>query len=83
MYEDFRNLVKRKEYPEYYRIIKTPMSLNTVRTRVLKGKYPTWDEMKRELDIIITNAQTFNEEGSEIYDLANELRVSESCDDIC
>ncbi|KAF8469665.1 hypothetical protein BDZ91DRAFT_62333 [Kalaharituber pfeilii] len=74
MFEDFRNLVSRKEYPEYYKVIKEPMSLNTVRKRILAHKYPGWLEFERDLHLIVTNAEEFNEEESDIVKLAHELR---------
>lgn len=78
MFEDFRNLVSRKEYPEYYRVIKEPMSLNTIRKRLLAHKYPGWPDFERDLGLIVTNAETFNEEDSIIVRLARELKVHDS-----
>lgn len=78
MFEDFRNLVSRKEYPEYYKVIKEPMSLNTIRKRLLAHKYPSWLEFERDLGLIVTNAETFNEEDSIIVQLARVLKVHDS-----
>lgn len=75
MFEDFRNLVSRKEYPDYYKIIKEPMSLNTVRKRILAHKYQSWPEFEKDLELIVENAATFNEEDSFIVQLARELQV--------
>lgn len=77
LFEDFRNLVNRKQYPEYYKVIKEPMSLNTIRKRLLAHKYPGWPEFERDLNLIVTNAESFNEEDSEIVMTARELRVRE------
>lgn len=75
MFDDFRNLVSRKEYPEYYKVIKEPMSLNTVRKRILAHRYLAWPEFEKDLELIVTNAGTFNEEDSIIVQLARELQV--------
>lgn len=76
MFDDFRNLVSRKDYPEYYKIIKEPMSLNTIRKRILAHRYTGWSEFERDMELIIQNARTFNEEDSFIVQVALELQVS-------
>ena len=76
MFDDFRNLVSRKDYPEYYKIIKEPMSLNTVRKRILARRYTGWSEFEKDMELIIQNAKTFNEEDSYIVQVALELKVS-------
>ncbi|RPB27176.1 Bromodomain-domain-containing protein, partial [Terfezia boudieri ATCC MYA-4762] len=75
MFDDFRNLVSRKDYPEYYKIIKEPMSLNTIRKRILAHRYTGWSEFERDMELIIQNARTFNEEESFIVRAALELQV--------
>lgn len=80
MFDDFRNLVSRKEYPEYYRLIKEPVSLNTIRKRLLSHKYPGWPDFEKDLHLIVINAETFNEDDSEIVQHARELRVCHSLD---
>jgi len=79
MFDDFRNLVSRKDYPEYYKIIKEPMSLNTVRKRILAHRYTGWLEFERDMELIIQNAQTFNEDDSFIVQVALELQVCPPC----
>jgi len=79
MFDDFRNLVSRKEYPEYYKIIKEPMSLNTIRKRILAHRYTGWSEFERDMELIIQNARTFNEEDSFIVQVALKLQVSSPC----
>ncbi|KAF8424600.1 hypothetical protein EV426DRAFT_83672 [Tirmania nivea] len=74
IFDDFRNLVSRKDYPEYYKIIKEPMSLNTVRKRILAHRYTSWSEFERDMELIVQNAKTFNEEDSFIVQVALELQ---------
>ena len=75
MFEDFRNLVSRKDYPEYYTVIKEAMSLNTIRKRILAHKYTGWPDFEKDLNLVVTNAEEFNEEGSGIVMLARQLKV--------
>lgn len=38
--------------------------------------YKSWATMEQEANLLWTNAQYYNEEGSEIYELAGELKVN-------
>lgn len=38
--------------------------------------YKSWAALEQDATFLWTNAQYYNEEGSEIYELAGELRVS-------
>ncbi|KAF8456270.1 Bromodomain-containing protein, partial [Terfezia claveryi] len=79
MFDDFRNLVSRKDYPEYYKVIKEPMSLNTIRKRILAHRYTGWSEFEKDMELIVQNARTFNEEDSFIVQVALELQVGSPC----
>lgn len=60
----------RELYPEYYRIITDAIALNPIKKRIKSGKYTTLDEVKGALDLMVRNAQTFNEPGSYVYEAA-------------
>ncbi|CAN8100916.1 unnamed protein product [Discula destructiva] len=73
-----------KSLKDYYQLIDTPMSLKKM-WRAIQGMqgrsgktgaslYKTWAAFEQEANLLWTNAQYYNEEGSEIYDLAGELR---------
>ncbi|KAL9093910.1 MAG: hypothetical protein Q9165_003833 [Trypethelium subeluteriae] len=68
---------------DYYQVIKTPVSLNTVRKRV-RGQQgrnqPTgitelksWDSFEQEMSLIWRNAREYNEDGSDISNLSFDL----------
>jgi len=38
--------------------------------------FPSWDSFEREMSLIWRNAREYNEDGSEIFELAGELEVS-------
>ena len=80
----FINLPSR-ELRDYYRLIKHPVSLKSVQRLVLgiKGRdkptgvslFKSWQTLEDEMNYIWTNARTYNEDGSEIFELAGELQV--------
>ena len=63
----FQLLPSRKRYPEYYDDITEPMDLKTVADKVQRGSYLNLAEMEKDLQLIFSNARTFNEPGSQIY----------------
>ncbi|KAG0329157.1 hypothetical protein BGZ99_003308 [Dissophora globulifera] len=62
----FLALPSKEEYPEYYEVIKSPMSLQLVLSRIKSGHYKGVDDFDREFQLIFENALIFNEDGSRI-----------------
>ena len=65
--EMFQILPARSRYPHYYKVICEPMDLKTIGTKIQVNEYTGVDEMVRDLNLMINNAKTFNEPGSQIY----------------
>ena len=78
-----------KSLKDYYAVIHDPRSLETLWKQVRgvniddKKSEPTgisrfghWDDFEREASIIWANACHYNEDGSEIFELAKELEVN-------
>ena len=63
----FITLPSRKLYPDYYKLIKTPVSINQVTKKLNNNKYYNIDELKQDLLTMCSNAKTYNEESSFIY----------------
>lgn len=73
-------------YKEYYEIIQHPVSLRSLlkQVRGIEGRkphsnktaFPTWQMFEDEMEYVWGNAREFNEEDSEIVDLANILEVN-------
>ena len=57
------------DYPE---IIKKPMDLKTVRSKLVKGKYNNYEEFFKDVYLIWDNCKTYNIQGSDIYKLAED-----------
>lgn len=63
----FLEEVSRKDFPDYYKLIKQPMSLISVRKHINGHKVRTIDQFVEEVELIWKNAQLYNEEESLIY----------------
>jgi hypothetical protein len=46
--------------PGYFSIISKPMDLQTMKQKLLGGEYGSWDVFKADLDLMFTNAKTYN-----------------------
>ncbi|WFD26656.1 hypothetical protein MNAN1_001639 [Malassezia nana] len=71
--EPFMRLPSRKQYPDYYVVIRRPMTLSEVRTKLKQKEYPTWSDLKSDLELICTNAKRFNMRDSDIWLKARDL----------
>jgi hypothetical protein len=56
-------------------MIKTPMWLKKVQTNISRGVYKMMDTFERDMMQIWANARIYNVDGSEIFELANELEA--------
>jgi len=68
----FLKLPSRRDFPEYYKMIKQPLSMNQIKQRI--SSYTSPSNLQADFQQIFTNAQTFNKPGSEIFLLAKSLQ---------
>ncbi|KAG8624165.1 hypothetical protein KVT40_009141 [Elsinoe batatas] len=83
IYQPFFNLPSRT-YTDYYQLIKKPVCLKSIqkRARGQHGReaasgitdFKTWDAFEDEVSLIWKNAQEYNEDGSEMFNLADEFK---------
>ncbi|KAK5650176.1 hypothetical protein RI129_001205 [Pyrocoelia pectoralis] len=66
--EQFMKQPSRKDYPDYYDIIKRPMDINKIVNRIDEGKYSDLQDLERDFMLLCQNAQTYNEEASVIHE---------------
>jgi len=57
----------------YYKIIKTPIDLSSIKHKLLDGQYENRHQFRDDLDLIVTNCKTYNGEGSPIFNAAVEF----------
>lgn len=66
--EQFMRLPNKKEYPEYYSVIKKPIDISKILNYIEDGKYSDFNDLERDFMLLCQNAQIFNEEASLIYE---------------
>ncbi|KAF9234947.1 SNF2 family N-terminal domain-containing protein [Melanogaster broomeanus] len=71
--ELFRELPDRRDYPDYYQLIKQPIALSYIRKRVTTGAYKSITQYKEDWKLMFDNARTYNQEGSWVYIDAEEM----------
>ena len=70
----FSKLPSKRDYPDYYELITTPIDLQTIKMRVKSGTtYRTWVAFRADMGLMFGNAKLYNSEDSEIYVDAEEL----------
>ncbi|CAO3673709.1 unnamed protein product [Rhizopus stolonifer] len=70
----FMKLPSKKEYPDYYQIIRQPIALETIKTKVDKRTYQHVSQMKADLDLMVSNTKRYNMKGSQIYEDAVKIQ---------
>ncbi|XP_072385053.1 ATP-dependent helicase brm-like isoform X2 [Diabrotica undecimpunctata] len=66
--EPFIRLPPKKDYPDYYEIIKKPIDMNKILNRIEDGKYTDFADLERDFMLLCQNAQIYNEEASLIHE---------------
>ncbi|KAG9094527.1 hypothetical protein FS749_012276 [Ceratobasidium sp. UAMH 11750] len=70
----FMDLVPRKEYPDYYQIIKKPICFNQILKRI--KSYSSPKAFMDDVELVFTNAITYNEDHSQIWEDAKILQAT-------
>lgn len=70
----FMELPSKKLYPDYYRVIKRPISLAEIRRSIDTSGYNSVEELKENFDLMFSNARNYNQEGSIVYEDAQILQ---------
>ncbi|XP_064476618.1 transcription activator BRG1-like isoform X2 [Ornithodoros turicata] len=66
--EAFMQLPSKRELPDYYEVIKKPVDLKKIKARIREHRYRTLDDLEDDFMLLCINAQTYNVEGSLIYE---------------
>lgn len=69
----FTNPVNGQEVQDYYDVIKEPMDLSTMETKLEKNQYATLDDLLHDANLIFTNCRQYNGQGSVYTKSANRL----------
>jgi len=72
----FREPPSRRDYPDYYQVIKRPISLRGIGSRIKRDEYDSIGAFVSDMRLLFQNARTYNSEGSGVYDDAAHLEAS-------
>jgi chromatin structure-remodeling complex subunit RSC1/2 len=70
----FQRKVNKRAVPDYYDIIKEPMALSTIKSKIGQKEYKNFSEFVRDLALIPHNAQVYNRQDSQAYVDALEVK---------
>jgi len=71
----FAELPSKKDYPDYYLIITQPIAMAQIENKISKHLYQNLKELGQDVTLLATNARTYNEDGSLLYQDANAIQV--------
>ncbi|CAG0885583.1 unnamed protein product [Darwinula stevensoni] len=66
--EPFMKLPSKKELPHYYEVIKRPLDIQKIKTKINNNRYRNLDDLETDFMQLCKNAQEYNEENSLIYE---------------
>ncbi|KAG7536177.1 Bromodomain [Arabidopsis suecica] len=62
------------EIPDYFSVIRKPMDLGTVKSKLLKNVYSNADEFASDVRLTFSNAMLYNPPGNEVHTIAKEIK---------
>ena len=73
--DPFLKPVPRSQYPEYYVVIHEPICMDQVEKKINKKEYQSLREYREDIRLLCSNARLFNDDGSQLYQDANDIEV--------
>lgn len=73
---EFLHLPSPMLFPDYYQIIKKPISFADVRAKLDRGEYTSVKAVHDDFHQMFINAKRYNQSGSDIFNAAKRLDVS-------
>ncbi|PCH33114.1 hypothetical protein WOLCODRAFT_21769 [Wolfiporia cocos MD-104 SS10] len=71
--ELFKELPDKRDYPDYYQLIKQPIAMSGLRKRLQSNYYKDVNHFRDDWKLMFTNARTYNQEGSWVYVDSEEM----------
>ena len=68
-------LPSKRQYADYYNLIKRPIALDEIKAQLDSDAYPSLDGVKRDFDTCFRNAKKYNMKESQIWKDAKTLHV--------
>ncbi|KAK5097674.1 transcriptional regulator [Exophiala xenobiotica] len=73
----FMEVPPKKLYPDYYNYITNPIAIENIEDKINGLKYTSLDDLQKDIDLLATNAKTYNEDGSMLYNDA--MMIEKKC----
>lgn len=70
----FHNPVKRKDYKDYYELIKNPIDLSSIKNKTKRNEYKFTQQFLDDMDLLVNNSRTYNGEEHEVTLQAQRIR---------
>lgn len=74
--EPFMKLPPKSTYPDYYMVIANPIAIETLERKLKRDDYQSLKEFRDDVHTLCQNARTYNEDGSILFQDANDIEVS-------
>lgn len=72
----FMELPSKKDYPDYFQVIKNPIDMKTIDANIKSDRYSSEDELLKDFKLMFDNCREYNEDGSQIYMDADQLEAA-------
>lgn len=73
--DPFLDLPPRQLYPDYYELIKNPICMKQIETKINKKHYQSLKQFQADIALLCNNCRQYNEDGSILYQDANLIEV--------
>jgi ATP-dependent helicase STH1/SNF2 len=73
--DPFVELPPRNDYPDYYQLIKQPICMKQIETKINKKQYQNLKQFRQDVGLLCANCRQYNEDGSVLYNDANIIEV--------
>ena len=73
--DPFIKLVPKTQYPDYYVVITNPIAMENVQKKINRHEYQSLREFRDDIRLLCNNARTYNEDGSVLFQDANDIEV--------
>ena len=74
--DPFLDLPPKSSYPDYYELIKNPVCMKQIETKINKKQYQSLKQFRHDIGLLCNNCRQYNEDGSMLYNDANLIEVS-------
>ncbi|GEQ67532.1 hypothetical protein JCM33374_g1197 [Metschnikowia sp. JCM 33374] len=59
--------------PNYTEVVKTPMDLGTIQTKLANNQYENGDDFEKDVRLVFTNCYLFNPKGNDVHTMGQKL----------